>query len=548
MLGAISYALAQTMIIPALPAIQHDLGASQEAATWLLTVFLLTSSVCTPLLGRLGDMYGKEKVLLAALGVFAFGSFICAIGGSIGVLILGRAIQGTAGAIFPLAFGIIRDEFPRERVATSIGLISATFGIGGGLGLVLAGVIVDHLSIQWIFWLSVLVTTLAAWATWRFVPESPVRVNAKIDWIGAALLSLALGSLLLGVSQGNAWGWESAGVLGLFAAAAVFGAVFIAVERRVPEPMVDMQMMSRRPVWSTNLTAFAIGFAMFGSYVLIPQLVELPAVTGYGFAKTTTVAGLVLLPSALVMLGAGPLSGWLGHRFGSRLPLALGAGFAALAYIWLALFHETLAEIAVGGLLVGIGIGLAFAAMANLVVEAVRPDQTGVATGINTIMRSIGGSVGAQIAAAIIAGHQILGGRYPAESGFTDAFVMSAVAALVALAATALIPRPARPTASPRPARLRGRRCASDGRAAARRPPDRGGRDHRRRHVDPRHDDRERCARDAADRAGRAALDDPVGQHRLPARARDGDPADRLGRRALRPEAGLDDRRRAPSS
>ena len=188
----------------------------------------------------------------------------------------------------------------------------------------LAGVIVDHLSIQWIFWLSVLVTTLAAWATWRFVPESPVRVDAKIDWVGAALLSLALASLLLGVSQGNAWGWESAGVLGLFAAAAIFGIVFIAVERRVPEPMVDMEMMSRRPVWSTNLTAFAIGFAMFGSYVLIPQLVELPAVTGYGFAKTTTVAGLVLLPSALVMLGAGPLSGWLGHRFGSRLPLALG--------------------------------------------------------------------------------------------------------------------------------------------------------------------------------------------------------------------------------
>jgi EmrB/QacA subfamily drug resistance transporter len=443
-LGAISYALAQTMIIPALPAIQHDLGASQEAVTWLLTVFLLTSSVCTPVLGRLGDMYGKEKVLLGALGVFALGSLICAIGGSIGVLIFGRAIQGAAGAIFPLAFGIIRDEFPRERVATSIGLISATFGIGGGLGLVLAGVVVDHLSIQWIFWLSLLVTTLAAWATWRFVPESPVRVDAKIDWIGAGLLSLALGSLLLGVSQGNAWGWNSTGVLGLFTAAVILGTVFIAVERRVPEPMVDMQMMARRPVWSTNLTAFAIGFAMFGSYVLIPQLVEMPAVTGYGFAKTTTVAGLVLLPSALVMLGAGPLSGWLGHRFGSRLPLALGAGFAALAYIWLALFHETLPEIAVGGLLVGIGIGLAFAAMANLVVEAVRPDQTGVATGINTIMRSIGGSVGAQIAAAIIAGNQILGGRYPAESGFTDAFVMSAVAAVVALAVTALIPRPAR--------------------------------------------------------------------------------------------------------
>ena len=443
-LGAIAYALAQTMIIPALPAIQHDVGASAEAATWLLTAFLLTSSVSTPLLGRLGDMYGKEKVLLAVLGVFALGSLVSAIGGSIGVLILGRAIQGAGGAIFPLAFGIIRDEFPRERVATSIGLISATFGIGGGLGLVLAGVMVDHLSVQWIFWSSVLVTGIAALATWRYVPESPVRVEAKIDWRGAALLSLALASLLLGVSQGNAWGWGSSGVLGLFAAALVLGAAFVSFERRVPEPMVDMELMAQRAVWSTNLTAFAIGFAMFGSYVLIPQLVELPAVTGYGFAESTTVAGLLLLPSALVMLGAGPLSGWLGSRFGSRLPLALGGVFAVVAYLWLAFFHGTLAEIAVGGLLVGAGIGLAFAAMANLVVEAVRQDQTGVATGINTIMRSIGGSIGAQVAAAMLAGNVILGGRYPAERGFTEAFAMSAVAAVVALIAISIIPRPRR--------------------------------------------------------------------------------------------------------
>ncbi len=242
-----------------------------------------------------------------------------------------------------------------------------------------------------------------------------MRVEARIDWAGAALMSLTLGSLLLGVSQGNAWGWESAGVLGLFAASVVFGATFVSFERRVAEPMVDMELMSQRAVWSTNLVAFAIGFAMFGSYVLIPQLVELPAVTGYGFAKSTTVAGLILLPSALVMLGAGPLSGWLGSRFGSRLPLALGGVFALLAYLELALFHETLAEIAFGALLVGIGIGLAFAAMANLVVEAVRQDQTGVATGINTIMRSIGGSIGAQVAASMLAGHVILGGRFPAE-------------------------------------------------------------------------------------------------------------------------------------
>ena len=220
-LGAIAYALAQTMIIPALPAIQHDVGASPEAATWLLTAFLLTSSVSTPLARpprrhvRQGEGAARRARRLRARLASCR-----AIGGSIGVLILGRAIQGAGGAIFPLAFGIIRDEFPPERVATSIGLISATFGIGGGLGLVLAGVMVDHLSIA----VDLLVLGRGdrpspRWATWRYVPESPVRVQAKIDWLGAALLSLALASLLLGVSQGNAWGWDSAGVLGLFAAA-----------------------------------------------------------------------------------------------------------------------------------------------------------------------------------------------------------------------------------------------------------------------------------------------------------------------------------------
>jgi EmrB/QacA subfamily drug resistance transporter len=441
-LGAMAYALAQTMIIPALPAIQHDYHASQEASTWLLTAFLLTSCVCTPLLGRLGDMFGKEKLLLGSLAVFGVGSLICAVAPSIGVLVLGRVVQGAGGAIFPLSFGIIRDEFPRDRVASSIGLISATFGIGGGLGLVLAGVFIDHLSVAWIFWFSLAVTAAATWSTWRFVPESPVRVQAKIDWIGGALLSVVLTTALLGVSQGNGWGWTSPRVLGLFAAAAILLPVFVAFERRVPEPLVDMHLMAQRPVWSTNLAAFGIGFAMFGSYILIPQLVQLSRETGFGFGRSATAAGLVLLPSSLVMLFSGPAAGWLGSRFGSRLPLAIGALFAGLAYIDLALLHASLFEIAVAGVLIGIGIGLAYAAMANLVVQAVRQDQTGVATGINTIMRSLGGAVGAQISASLLAGHVILGGRFPAESGFSDAFWLSGAVALVALAATALIPKP----------------------------------------------------------------------------------------------------------
>ena len=395
------------------------------------------------------------------LGVFALGSLVSAIGGSIGVLILGRAIQGAGGAIFPLAFGIIRDEFPRERVATSIGLISATFGIGGGLGLVLAGVIVDHLSVQWIFWFSVLVTGFAALATWRYVPESPVRVEAKIDWGGAALLSLTLASLLLGVSQGNAWGWGSPGVLGLFAAALVLGAAFVSFERRVPEPMVDMELMAQRAgvvhephgvrdrlrdVRLLRADPPARGAARRHRVRLRrvhhggrpAPAAQRAGDAGRGAALRLAGLALRLAPSARArrrLRRAGLRLSWRSST--TRSPRSPSAR-----------------------LLVGIGIGLAFAAMANLVVEAVRQDQTGVATGINTIMRSIGGSIGAQVAAAMLAGHVILGGRFPAEQGFTEAFAMSAVAAVVALIATSIIPRPRAATAR-RPRSRSARRAAS---------------------------------------------------------------------------------------
>ncbi len=448
--GAIAYALAQTMIVPALPAIQEDTGASEATATWLVTSFLLVASVATPLLGRLGDMFGKERMLLVALLLFGLGSAICAVGSrSIEILILGRVVQGAGGAIFPLSFGIIRDEFPPERVAGSIGIISSTFGIGGGVGLVVAGLCVDQLSVAWLFWLSVIATALAAWATWRYVPESPVRAPARIDWGGGALLAVSVGSIMLGVSQGPTWGWGSGGVIGLIGSGLVLVAVFVAYERRVPEPLVDMTLMARRAVWSPNLAAFAVGFAMFGSYILIPQLVETPESSGYGFGFSATSAGLVMLPSSIVMLAAGPAAGWLGQRYGSRLPLALGTTICCFGYVLLALAHGEVWTVALGGAVLGVGISLAFAAMANLVVAAVDQTQTGIATGINTIMRSIGGAVGGQIVASLLAS-QVLASGVIAESAYTDAFLLSGAAALVALLACGLIPAPPRRNAGTR--------------------------------------------------------------------------------------------------
>jgi EmrB/QacA subfamily drug resistance transporter len=442
--AALAYALMQTMVAPALPQIQKDLGVSTTSVTWVLTIYLLTASVATPVLGRLGDILGKERVLVGVLGVFAFGSLVAALSHTLPLLVAGRAIQGAGGAVFPLAFGIIRDEFPRERVATGIGLISATFGIGGGAGLVLSGLIVDHLSYEWIFWLGFAATIVAIVATHFFVPESPVKSPAKIDWTGAVLLGVGLATGLLAISQGTAWGWGSPRIVGLLAAAVIILAIWVRFEYRHPQPLVSMQLMKLRGVWTTNLAGLLIGFGMFGSFILIPQFVQTPAAAGFGFAATVTEAGIFLLPSAAVMLFAGPIAGELGNRFGSRLPLLLGTLFASGAFALLAVAHDERWQIYLAGAIMGLGISFAFASMANLIVEAVPQENTGEATGMNTIMRTIGGALGGQVSASIVAGHIGVRG-IPLESGYTEAFAISAGAVAVAFLAGLLVPRRPRP-------------------------------------------------------------------------------------------------------
>jgi EmrB/QacA subfamily drug resistance transporter len=439
--AALSYALLQTMVAPALPAIQHELDASTTSVTWVLTVYLLTASVATPILGRVGDMFGKERTLVAVLCLFAVGSLISALSQSIGLLVAGRAVQGAAGAVFPLAFGIIRDEFPPERVATGIGLISATFGIGGGAGLVLSGLIVDHLSYEWIFWFGFAVVLVAIVATHLFVPESPVKSPARIDWIGAGLLSAGLVCVLLAVSEGTSWGWGSARIVGLFAAGAAILAAWVRFEQGRREPLVDIGLLRLRAVWTVNLTAFLIGFGMFGSFILIPQFVQVPESFGYGFGADVTAAGLFMVPSAGIMLVAGPAAGAMAGRVGSKVPLIAGTAVAALSFVLLSVAHTAAWQIVVATALLGLGIGLSFASMANLIVEAVPQRQTGEATGMNTIMRTVGGAFGAQVAAAIVSGHTADGATYADEAGFTIAFVLGAAAVVLSLLAATRIPR-----------------------------------------------------------------------------------------------------------
>ncbi len=444
LLAGMAFALSQTVVSPALPEIQREYGADAASAAWILTGYLLAASVATPIVGKLGDLFGLSKVLTIVLLIFAGGSVVCALAPSLGVLVAGRIIQGVGGGIFPLAFGIIRQTFPPERVPTAIGGISATFGIGGGVGLVIAGVIVEALDASWLFWLG-LMALPAAYASWRYVPRQQTRPDARVDWLGAALMSVALAAFLYGLSKANAWGWTSPRVLGLILGGLSVGAFWVWVETKVDQPLVDMRVLRRRPVLMTNITGVLVGFSMFASFLLIPQLAQTPERFGYGFGASVTGAGLLMLPSTLVMLVAGPYAGRLATRFGSRLPLVIGTGIGAVAFLVYALAHATEWQIAVGGALLGIGIGFSFASMANLVVESVPSDEVGVATGINTIMRTLGGALGAQLVASLLTGKTIAGTPIPAEAAYTDAFIVAAVAAVLAMICALSIPQKPRP-------------------------------------------------------------------------------------------------------
>jgi hypothetical protein len=297
------------------------------------------------------------------------------------------ADQGAAGGIFPLAFGIVRDEFPHEKVAGSIGLLSAILGVGAGIGIVLSGVIVEHLDYHWLFWIPLVAIVLAAVATWRFIPESPIRVPGRINWLAAALMTAGLSTVLIAVSETTTWGWGSAKTLGLIAVGLAVQGVWIAVETRSDHPLIDMTMMRIRGVWTTNLSAFLLGAGMYASFIVFPQFAQLPKSTGFGFGASVVVSGLYLVAAALL----------------------------------------------------GVGIGLAFAALGNLIVQAVPSHQTGVASGMNTVMRTLGGALGGQLSATFIAANVAHG--EPTVTGFTDTFLMATGFLIVCLFAGFLVPK-----------------------------------------------------------------------------------------------------------
>ena len=438
-LGGLAFAVLQSLVAPALSTIGRDLGASTSDVSWVITAYLLSASVLTPILGRLGDMVGKRRVLIGVLVALGAGTLLAALAPNLAVLIVARALQGAAGAILPLSIGIVRDELPRDRVSVIVGLLSAIFGIGAGVGIVAAGPIVEHLSWHWLFWLPLALVVIALLGAVFGMKESPIRTPGRLDLLGTGVLSVGLVALLLAISKGQSWGWGEAKTIGLLALGVVALVAFVLVELRVREPLVDMKLMRVRGVWATDLVSLILGFAMFGTFLLVPTLLQLPSVSGYGFGKSVSQSGLFLLPTVITMVIFGPLAGILTRKFGPKLPMFLGAVAVVGAFAVPAVSHAHLWEIVVSGILSGAGIGLAFAAMSNAIIESVPATQTGEATSVNTIARTIGSSIGTAVVAAVITSHTTAVGM-PTDDAFTYGFGVCGVVGLLGVAAALALP------------------------------------------------------------------------------------------------------------
>lgn len=452
-LGSLCGALMQSLVIPIQGQLPRLLDTAPGNASWAVTATLLAAAVTMPVTGRLADILGKKRVLVASAAVLAVGSLVAALASSLAPFLVGRALQGMAMGYIPVAISMVREVAPPERKASAVAAVSATMGVGGAIGLPLSAWIAEDFSWHGLFWMSTVLAVMVGVATWLVVPAVDDRHPGRLDAVGVIGLAVGLSSALIGVSKGSEWGWTSGRTLIALILGVGVLLVWGAHQLRHDDPLVDLRTMSTRPVLITNLAAVLIGFGMMAQSIVVPQLLEMPAATGYGLDQSILAAGLWMAPGGLMMMVFAPVSSTLITRIGARTTLAIGAAVVGLGYVVALGLMDAPWQLMVASLVTCAGVGIGYAAMPTLILDNVPAANAGSGVGVNALMRSLGTTIAGAVMAAVLTSRTMdLGGTtVPDRSAFQVCFVIGAAAALAGAAVTLLIRR--RPTlaAAPEP-------------------------------------------------------------------------------------------------
>ena len=449
-------ALTQTLVVPLIGDLPKLLDTGASNASWVITATLLAAAVATPVAGRLGDMYGKRRMLLASLIPLVLGSIVCALSSSVVPMITGRGLQGLGMGVVPLGISLLRDVVPTEKLGSSIAIMSASMGVGGALGLPFSAAIAENTSWRVLFWVVAALALAVGTLIWFVVPAGRANTAAgsSFDLLGAAGLGVGLVCLLLGVSKGADWGWGSGTTLGLLGASVVVLLAWGWWELRTREPLVDLRVTARPQVLMTNLASILVGFSMYAQSLVVPQLLQLPEATGYGLGQSMLAMGLWMAPAGLMMMVMSPIGAKVSAARGPKVTLTIGALIISLGYgISLPMIgtDSPLGLLAVT-IVANTGVGFAYGAMPALIMSAVPQSETASANSFNTLMRSIGSSVSAAVMAVVLAQMTTDFGGFalPSEDGFRVAMLIGSGVALVAAAVAFFIPVP-KAAAEPEP-------------------------------------------------------------------------------------------------
>ncbi|WP_229051581.1 MFS transporter [Aeromicrobium sp. Leaf350] len=447
-LGSLSGALMQSLVIPIQSELPELLNTDPGSASWAITATLLAAAVTMPVSGRLADMYGKKRVLVASAAILAVGSLVAAMASTLAPFLTGRALQGVAMGYIPVAISLVREIAPKEKANSAVATVSATLGVGGALGLPLSAWIADSYSWHGLFWLSTVLALVILVLTLVVVPNVSDGHPAHIDVVGIVGLAVGLSAALIGVSKGSSWGWGDPETVGSILGGVLVLIAWGAYELRASDPLVDLRISARRPVLFTNLAAVLIGFGMMAQSIVMPQLLQLPEATGFGLGQTILQAGLWMAPAGFMMMLFAPVSSGLLTKIGARITLSIGAVVVSLGYVASLMLMGSPWQLMIGALIGAAGVGIGYAAMPTLILDNVPAHEAGSGVGVNALMRSVGTTIAGAVMAAILTSKTIElapGTTIPSEGAFQLCFIVGAGAALAGALVALLVPRLRRP-------------------------------------------------------------------------------------------------------